>query len=385
MPLLRTVNTSVVIAGTEFPVSKWTCTLANAGSMGTCSAGGSLSDLIDSGLDVIAASQAANGAELDIYVGYNNDNQLIFSGVVDTCDLDWDSDTWEIKGRDHSAALADGKQTMAGLNYRGQSVAQIVQQIADKFGFDTQITDPGIQAGPLMHTENSFNPQPQTYWHLLQSLAENVGYECYLLPDQTLYFGPEQEQGNITVNYGAERGSGAENPGWGLKASYNPRNNSNIVVKALSLNPQTTQAVSATAHARQTKLGRGRRTATSKTANPGLRYPKAGSSGSKAPAKSILYIRCPGMTPDQAQARCQAMADNLAKHQIIVEMSIEGLPSLVLHSTVQMVETTIDLYSFAGVPLNVSEVTHSFDMPGDGDSSGGFVTSFRALAQVENQ
>lgn len=383
--LLRTVSTSVVIAGQTFPVLSWKATLANQGSMGTATASGTLSQLIDSGLDIIAQSQSIDGAEFDIYVGYDGESQLVFSGILDECEINWDDDTFEIRGRDYAALLADGKQTLAGLNYRNQSVAQIVKQIANQFGFAANITDPGIKAGPLMNGENHYNPQPRNYWNLLQSLAEDVGYECYMLPNQTLYFGPEQDQGDVIVNYGASLGSGAENPGWGLKVTYNPRNNSNIIVRALSLNSQTTDAIVASATAKPVALGKGRKTKSSLTGgNSKSKYSSQGSAGSNSRNKSIYYIRCPGMTPDQAQAACQAMANNLAKHQIIVEATIEGLPGLVLHSQVTLVQTNIDLYGFAGVNLNVSEVTHSFTTPSDGDVSGGYTTSFRALAQVEN-
>ena len=84
-------------------------------------------------------------------------------------------------------------------------------------------------------------PPPQNYWLLLQKLADEVGYECYMQPDQTLYFGPEQDAGTITVNYGAPAGSGAENPGWGLTVDYNPRNNSDINISVVSYDPQTGQ------------------------------------------------------------------------------------------------------------------------------------------------
>lgn len=381
--LLRSGNTSVVIAGQPFPVLSWKATLANQGSMGTATAKGALSDLINSGLDIIAASQATNGAEIDIYAGYNGSSQLIFSGVVDQCDLDWDENTFEIKARDFSACLADGKQTVSNINYRNQSVASIVKQIAGQFGFKTNITDPGIPAGPLMNGENVFNPQPRNYWNLLQSLAEDVGYECYMLPNQTLYFGPEQDQGIVTVNYGAARGSGVQNPGWGLKVTYNPRNNTNIIVRAVSVNSQTTQPVVAAATATPIPLGQGRKTKSS--LGGGYFKPKyPGRSGSVTPAKSIYYIRCPGMSVQQAQAKCQAMANNLAKHQIIVDMTIEGLPSLVLHSHVKLVQNNIDLYGFAGVDLNVAEVTHAFETPDDDASTGGYTTSFRAFGRVEN-
>lgn len=383
--LLRRVDTSVVISGLVFPVLEWSASLANQGSMGTARARGAYSDLVNSGLDIIAASQGVNGSEFDIYVGYDGDLKRVFSGVVDDCDLDVDDNWFEIVGRDHSASLADGKQTLAGKQYRNQSVAQIVKQIADQFGFASDITDPGIQAGPLMNDETSFNPQPQSYWHLLQSLAESVGYECFMRPDQTLYFGPEKEGNSVNVSYGAKQGSGAENPCWGLKIGYKPRNNSNIIVKALSVNPQTTQRVTARAQANQVKVGKGRKTQSSMVgSNAKVSYPGRGSSGNKTPNKSIYYIRCPGMTPDQAQARCQAMADQLAKRQIMVALHVDGLPEMQIHSQVKIIEGQIDLYGFAGIDLNVAEVTHSYVTPGDGASEEGFVTSIRALTQVDN-
>jgi phage protein D len=382
--LLRKVFTAVMIAGEIFPVMSWKATLANQGNMGTFSAEGALSDLIASGLDVIAASQDAEGAECDIYVGYDDETELIFSGVVDSCDLDWDEDKFSVKGRDHSASFADGKQTMAKLNYRNQTVGQMVQQICDEFGFDAEIDDPGIKAGPLMNGEHSFNPQPRSYWNLLQELAENSGCECYMKPDQTLYFGKEKEESSITVNYGAPPESDAENPGWGLKVSYNPRNNSNIEVKALSYNSQTTESISASAKATQVKTGKGRKTKKSIGGRKRKVKATAKHSGSRAKHKSVHYIRCAGLTADQAQARCQGAADALAKRQIIVEMSIEGLTKMKIHSQVTLKETQIPLYGFANIPLNVAEVNHEFTTPGDGDSSGGFVTSFRAMAQIES-
>ena len=385
-PLLRRVSTSVIIAGQVFPVSSWKAVLANHGSMGTATAKGSLSDLINSGLDIVDASQAVNGATFDIRIGYDGGNDLVFSGVVDDCDLNWDDDSFEVRGRDHSAVLADGRQTVAGLDYRNQTIGQIARQIAAKFGFKADITDPGIMAGPEMNGENFYVPQPRNYWNMLQELADTVGYECYVTPEQVLYFGPEREQGSVEVNYGAQRGVKATNPAWGFRVHYSPRNNSNIVVKALSVNLQTRQTVTASATAAPTRLGKGRKSTSTVSGNPSkAKYPSPGGSGSTSKAKTIYYIREPGLSPEQAQAKCQAMADSLAKHQIVCEMSIDGLTSLKLHSRVTVVESTISLYGFAGVPMNVAEVTHSFNMPSDQNSQeDGFVTSFRAIALVED-
>ena len=376
--LVRILDTAIFISGEEFLVTSWRATLANQGSMGTAEAEGSLTDLRLSDIDLIEACQDKNGAPFDIYAGFNNEWKRVFSGIVDECDFDFDEERFIIRGRDHSAALADGKQTMADLNYRNQSVAQIVQQIADKFGFQTDITDPGVMAGPLVNGENSFNPQPQPYWTLLQTLAESVGYECYMTPDQVLYFGPEKEQGNVTVSYGMPRGSGAENPAWGFNVSFKPRNNSNIVVKALSYDPQTAQPVTSTAEADEKKISKNGRKSRSLSGKKKKVQSHRGISGTnKAPAKTVYYIRCPGMTADQAQARCQSMADSLAKRQLICSFNIEGLLGLKVHSTVNIKEGNIDLYGFADMDLNVAEVSHNWNM------NDGFYTSVRAVGEVE--
>lgn len=353
--------------------------------MSTAEAEGALSHLIASGIDIVEAANEEDGAEFDVYVGYDGDLQRVFSGLVDTCDINFDDDRFEIRARDFSSLLADGKQTVAKLKYKNQSVAQIVQQIADEFEFDAEITDPGTMAGPEMNGEHSFNPHPQSYWSLLQSLAETVGYECYMKPDQTLYFGPGEKQNTMTVSYGASRESGAENPGWGLTVQYDPRNNSNITVKSLSLEPQKAKTVTAKAEAKPLNLSKMGRKSQSSLRSRATRQVSSRRTKMKSKKKTTYFIRCAGMTPEQAEKRCQAMADNLAKHQVIIGCSIEGNTDMVIHTEVKLKEETINLYGFAGIPLNVSEVTHEFSVPDDGGESGGFTTSFRAMAKVGDQ
>jgi|GEM_PF-2567723 len=380
----RTVNSSFVIDGKEFPVLAWTATLASQGTMGTASAEGLLSDLIDNNLDLIEASQDANGASLDIYAGFGDNKERVFSGVVDECNLNFDDNTFTVRGRDHSASFKDGKRTLANLNTKNQKISEIVKQIADKFGFKSDITDPGLMAGVKMNGQYNFAPEPQHYWKTLQTLAMNVGYECYMKDGNTLYFGPPKEQGNITVNYGADRGSGAENPGWGLEVDYQPRNNSNITVKVMSVDTQTTKKITATAKTDEVTVGKGHRTSSSKSgSNTKSRSVAAGHSGVKAPPKTTYYIQRHGLSKEHAEKLAQGMAEQLAKRQIILSMNIEGLPSMKIHSIVTLRETGIDLMGFSGIPLNVAEVSHTFHMSEGDSNDGGYVTHFKALAQIE--
>ncbi|MBU6455451.1 MAG: hypothetical protein KGS72_27010 [Cyanobacteria bacterium REEB67] len=360
--------------------------MSNQGEMGKISASGSLSDLQAAGFNIIHETQDPVGATVDIYCGYDGDIKLIFSGVVDEVKLDFDEDSFEIHGRDHSAVFQDGEQTMASFNYKNQTVAQIVKQFADKFGYKADITDPGIKAGMEINGMTVFDPKPQSLWRLLQRMAQHVGYECYTTPDQTLYFGPEKSQGEFTVNYGASPNSGLENPGWGLTVDYAPRNNSNIKVNVISQHSQTTKKILATASTQNLHVGRGRKTSTGISgSNSKPSFNSFAGSGSKLSKKTTFNIFRSGINQDQADKLAKGMADQLAKRQVILEMSIEGLPELKVHSIVKLKQEAIDLYGFANIPLNVAEVTHSYSAPQEAaSSSGGYVTNIKAIAQIDD-
>jgi phage protein D len=375
-PQARFTKWTAVIAGIDVPLVSARCTLSSQSAMGTAEATTSLGLLANSGIDLITASQTADGATFDLWGYYDNSKNLLFSGVVDSCDGNFGEDEITIRGRDHAASLADGRQTVASLNFRNQTIGQIVTQIANKFGLTPLVTDPGVMAGPLMNGENFYGPHPQTYWAIIQTLADQVGYEAYVTPDQTLYFGPEQDKSAINVNFGADPHSGAENPLLSLAFTYNPRNNSNITVKVISSMPQQANYVLATATAKQLQVGSDQRKPTALLEGRGLRVNRQGSSGGIAAPKSVYYIFAPGMSPDQAQAKAQSAADDLAKRQIIIDGTLEGLPSLQLHSKINLLETTIDLLGFESLDYNVAQVGHSFDM------ENGFNTTFSAIARI---
>lgn len=379
----RNVNTAVVVAGQDIPCLSWKVVLSSNGTIATVNAETTVSLLQAYGIDLLDDISATDGAEVDIYAGYDGSSTHIFGGVLDTFDPDFKSDRVKIAGRDHGAVLADSKDVVSKINYKNQTIGQIVQQIADQNGLTANDTDPGIKAGPVLWDENNYTPHPQPWWSILQHLAEQVGYEVYVTPDKELYFGPEQSAGSFEFSWGAPPDSGAQYPLIELKGSYSPRNNANFTVKVISYHPQYAQHVSGTASPSSNVL-RGRRRK-SKTEIVTLRgntgRSSRGRSGSK-PSKLPTYTyRLDGLTPEQANKKAQGIADDIAKREVIIEGKLEGLPSLKIHSNLTLQEKTLPLLGFDGLDYSVSEVTHSFGMPGSG-SEGGYMTEFKAMASL---
>lgn len=372
MAQIRFVNSNFSIGGQSVPLFSWSVTLSSQGSMATMKAETTMNMLEDAGVDVITLSRQPNGAPVVLSAGYNGSQNLLFTGVLDECEGEEGEDKISFRCRDNAAFLSDGKQTVAGLNYRNQTIGQIVTQIANKFNFTPAVTDPGIMAGPLMNGEHAFNPKAQTWWSLLQRLADDVGYEVFVTPDGSLYFGPEQNQGTIQCSWMRPKEEKPVNPLLTCNWKYNPRNNSSITVKVLSNTPQNAQLVLGQATAASQPVP-------SLKKDPGAllgKSPKLSKYGTPGPnsggVKSTYYILDTGTDPELANSRAQAYANELAKRQIILAGSMEGLPDLKVNSHLQL---SSGLF-LSGLDFNVVEATHSFSM------SEGFKTAFRALALV---
>lgn len=383
---VRNVTTSVVIAGQEIPCLSWKVVLSSNATIATLNAETSVSLLSAYGIDLLNDISATDGAEVDVYAGYDGGSSHIFGGVLDTFDPDFTADKVKIEGRDHGAVLADSKNVVSKISYKNQTIGQIVQQIAQQNGLTANVTDPGVKAGPVIWDENNYTPHPQPWWSILQYLAEQVGYEVYVTPDKALYFGPEQSSGSFEFSWGAPPGSGAQYPLKELRGSYSPRNNANFVVKVISYHPQYAQHVSSSATPSSRVLrGRRRNQKTeivgSSVGNTG-RISRGGS-GSTSSKKPVYTYRLDGLTPDQADQKAQSIADDIAKREVIIEGKLEGLPGLKIHSAISLQEQTLPLLAFDGLDYSVSEVTHTFSMPQTGQhNEGGYMTEFKAMASL---
>lgn len=383
-PRIRAVSSSVIIHGQEFPCLSWNVRLGSSGSLTTVSISTSLALLKASGLDVEAAAQEKSGLPIDIYAGYEGEGEHIFGGVLDECDWDFDQDTFSIQGLDHGCVLVESKQTISKIDYQNQTIGQIVRAIAGAHGFKSAISEPGVTAGQELWGESAYVPPPQPWWSVLQTLARQVGYEVQVRPDKTLFFGPPENAAGdpVTGSWGAGvEDSDDLNPIKGLRVKYSPRRNGNVDVRVISYHPQRAELVdgSASYGAIEAAIAgrKANKSATSKKKTQGRYTGQLGAQTSPS-GKPVLTFHMDGLTKEQAQAKAAAIAKDIAKRQIIISGTMEGLPSMKVHSKLNLRAGLIDMMTFAGRAYTITNVGHSYNFPVGGRGAG-FTSDFTAM------
>jgi phage protein D len=376
----------ITISGSGLDILSWDVEHGSDGSIGTFSGESSIAALRADGINLVQlARAAADGAPLNVYAGFDGDYQTVFNGILEKCEWDWGADQVHIEGRDMAAVLTDSKNVPTGINYKNQTISQIVTQICAQFNLPCQVSQTAQKAGPQMWGENSYNPHPQSYWSILQDLAGYVGYELFYSPDGFLYFGPPQAANSFNFAWMQQASANPQFPLLKLKTHYDPRNNSDFTVKVVSYHPQFAQHVSATAT--PTKLNPSGSTKKQKSSSVGT------SAGNTGPNKStlgipvspngkpVLIFRRDGLTAQAAQTRAQAIADDIAKRQIIQDGELWGLNTLRVHSNINIqCGSGTDLMGFESITYQVAKVSHRFSVPDGG--SGGWCTSFKAYGSL---
>lgn len=137
--------------------------------------------------------------EVKIYIGYVKDihswdkSQLkhIFTGKIDGVKPSFDSSkTVQIIGRDYSAAMIDTEYSVSYNNVTSSDVANI---LAKKYGLKPIITS----------TENKVERDmwvDKKEWEVLQGLADEDGFVCYVTKDKELYFGERNTNDNNIID-----------------------------------------------------------------------------------------------------------------------------------------------------------------------------------------
>lgn len=381
---IRAVTSSVIIHGQEFPSKSWTVRLGAAGSLATVSISTSLALLRASGLNVEKAALEPDGVPIDIYAGYEGEGAHVFGGVMETCRWSFREDSVTIEGIDHGVVLADSREAISKIDYRNQSIGQIVTAIAKEHGFNFEINDPGVKAGQELWGESAYIPNPQPWWSILQTLARQVGYEVHVTPEKSLFFGPSEAvfRERIGVIWGASPGS-KDHPLLDLDVLFSPRRNTNVEVNVISYHPQRAELVNGRAETGGSPLSSPpirQKQATTRRGKPSKgRY--TGNSGAQtSPSKKpVLTFHIDGLTNEQAKAKARAIAKDIAKRQVVITGKIEGLPAMQVHGRVDLRQGNLDLASFAGRDYTVSNVTHTYNFPTGGRSEAGFTTEFTAM------
>lgn len=123
-----------------------------------------------------------------IYIGYVKDIRSwhktelkhIFTGKIDGVKPSFDSSkTVQIIGRDYSAGMID---TECNISYNNVTSSNVANILAKKYGLKPIVTSTANKVERDMWVNKK-------EWEVLQGLADEEGFVCYVTKDKELYFG----------------------------------------------------------------------------------------------------------------------------------------------------------------------------------------------------
>jgi len=416
---------TVSIGGTTMPCSRFSMTGGAFGTVGhvTITTSGTLLKMVD--LDLFTLTSGSPGfVEVDIAVqqtqqtqsqagGYSaspgpqSASQRIFGGEYIRTDFDLDADTVTIHARDWAGVLVDqkriltkigkaveavlaplapGRVTASGISNENQKISDIVTSICTEFGFTPVLNLSSSGRNPTVGTlygsaDQSFITVPQSLWTILNQLARDTGYDVYVTPLKQLVFGePGVGQATLQLAYNVAPAEG-QYPCRHTKVEHHPRRNSTFRVLVMSYDPTLAQ----------TTLGRatyvGGNFAGQHGLSAGLATGQAAVSADKnlaALKQSVSQIplytfNLDGLNADQATLRAQTIATDIAKRELILTTTIDGLPSVLPTQMIHLSGDVAPAFSEPTYYVSAYDQTFTLPDPRSHHADSGWVTKITAL------
>lgn len=413
------INLHFQVSNTEIPIIEFDVTSGSYGSVGHGSATTTRTMLTAMNIDLmqLAASSTVVPVSMFAETPAVPHTKIIDADLL-TTEWDFDMDRVVIHFRDHAGVFVDQKriltrdakavtsavaplspgqvQSSSGISTMNRQVSQVVQDIAQEFGYTAVVNmqeGSDVDAGSLYgSSDHSYMTIPQNLWTVLNTLARDTGNEVYTTPDRKLVFGtPGAGLSTLQLSWNITAGTLPETvvPCASLQITHSPRRNSTFRVMVLSYDPAKAQ----TSIGRATYIGPDNSTAllpeglhtgsdaqdADKKLMQGAQTKTAGSAGSLSHV--LLYtFHWDGLTNDDADKRAGAIATDIAKRLLLMRCRIDGLPTIT--PTQPLTIQSPDLPSeFTGNTFYVSGYTHRFTMPGGHMRHGwaGYTTEIQAL------
>lgn len=360
----RQLITYARIGGHQVPLLSWQAHLTSYGNLCTFEAKTSIQMLKQSGYDDIFTDQQNNFTlECQIILEdlTGGSSQIVFDGIVDTVEGTWEHDEIEITGRDYSAVLRDKDDTLN--QYVNKTIQQVIFGIAQDNGIQATITGvdangnstnltnqiAGIRASTFQGEDWALSTSPQPTWHIIQQLADEVGYVAYMDQHKVLHFVEPATGESHTYNWRPD-GPNADNPILNLNIMQQSRRCSNFTLRVHGYDSNGKETIF-----------------------KDVIRPKGGSGSGHFYNKS---------RQDLTAQNCDDIANNLAdeieRKAIVVKMTVEGDTSLNVNDQMRIIESSGDPGDLLGLSnhlLFITSVLHSFEMPDYGSTdAAGFLT-----------
>ena len=343
----RQLVTNIRLPGITVPVLSWQCHLTSYGNLCTFEARTSIQQFKKFGYNIFEVQQSDFELECQIILIDNTGgtSQIVFDGIVDTVEGTWEDDIIEISGRDYSAVLRDKDDTLD--KYINQTVSQVVQGIATDNNILTSIDATsqiaGIRASTFQGEDWSMSTSPRPTWHIIQQLADEVGYVAYMDQHKVLHF--EAPGKGQTHAYYWRPDNTVENPIMTLSMTQQSRRCSNFTLRVHGYDVNGKQTIFV-------DVVRG--------SGNGHFYHKSRQDLTAANAKEIA----------------DNLADEILRKNLVIKLVVEGNTDLNVNDQIQILESELgDLLGLDNRPLFITGILHSFSMPDYGSEEGdGFLT-----------
>lgn len=339
-------RTQVTIGGVPLKVLSWDAERHAYSGSDSCS----LQLALSSTPDLMALSQELKGGtqkplELQIFGGYVNPGvfgppklDLIFDGIVDSLEADWNDDTYYLGGRSWAYLLLTAKTTAV---YPNTIASEVARTIAAKHGLD--FSDGGVRsqvkAGKAYAAAQVLAGRNVTEWDLLASLAQFEGRELFVR-GKKLYYLPEQADGAQPQAVFYWGGIPAGSLPWKagtvtapiekLRATHWAQFSHDIVVTCTSLHPKSGQILTADWDGARNK-------AATQGARLGGPAPKPTAKSRRAPGRQTVRLQAPrlgdreqykfhfiGLSKNQLDERARAIWMDLSRHEFVCTVGLAG-------------------------------------------------------------
>lgn len=242
------------------------------------------------------------------------------TGNVDDIEIDPLADTITMTGRDLTALLIDTKRSIA---FREMKSSAIAAQIADELGLQKNIAETKTFAGTFAQVFKQTVNDRATYWDVLTKLAQIEQFSLWV-SGNTLNFQPARKAADVYVlryqpatdTVGSPQANAVR-----MRFMRNLSVSRGVKVTVRSFNQKTGHQVSATA-----TRARVRNQTTARAGATGL------------PPAEYFFVY-PNMTADQAQAKANALAQEISQHEVNIEAELPGDQLLTAQTPVQMLGT----------------------------------------------
>ena len=262
------------------------------------------------------AESANDQVSLAVSLNGETPNPLIV-GQVDDIDFDLCRRLITLTGRDLSAGLIDNR---TAEKFQNRTASQIAQELALRRGLDSSVEATDTLAGTYYEIDHAEVTHEMTEWDLLVYLAEREGFDVWV-SGTTLHFEPSPaETGTPYVLLWSEPGDGTRaSNATDLRLRRSQTLAREVVVVVRSWNQKQQTAFTVTARRSQAKKSQR----------------KGGAS------QTYSFIR-PNLTKDQAQQFAEAKAEEITRHERVLEASLPGDNMLTTRSMIRLIGTGTD-------------------------------------------